>query len=115
MASLSTFGLAAVWPTKQKLWTPSSLYLKFPALFWTEVELAVAQLLEAAEKPEKLGSDGWRSTSWGKAVASAMCAAFELACPHDRPRQMRAYALGLQALFANRDARDPAKAEEEVE
>jgi CRISPR system Cascade subunit CasA len=84
--------------------------------FWTEVELAVPRLLEVAENPEKLGlPPAWHKTEWGKAVDSAMRAAFELACPHDTPRQMRAYALGLQALFGKRAAQNAAEAEQEVE
>ena len=70
------------------------------ARFWTEVEQALPHLLGVAEKPEKLGQPPeWHKTDWGKAVSSAMRAAVERACPHETPRQIRAYALGLKTLF----------------
>jgi len=71
------------------------------AQFWTDVEQALPHLLGIAENPEKLGQPAeWHKTDWGKAVRSAMRAAFERACPHESPRQMRAYALGLITLFS---------------
>ena len=70
------------------------------ARFWTDVEQALPNLLEIAEKPERLGlPPEWRKTDWGNAVSSAIRAAFEHACPHETPRQIRAYALGLKTLF----------------
>ncbi len=84
--------------------------------FWTGVELAVPRLLEVAENPEELGlRPRWQKTDWGKAVLSAMRAAFERACPHETPRQMRAFALGLKALFSGPANEGAAEAEEEVE
>jgi hypothetical protein len=75
----------------------------------------VTRLLEVAANPEPLGLDGaWHKTGWGKAVAYAMRAAFERTCPHETPRQMRAYALGLRALFTEPEKRK-AETEEEVE
>jgi CRISPR system Cascade subunit CasA len=69
--------------------------------FWTDVEQALPGLLEIAENPGKLGLRGeWHKTGWGKAVFSAVRAAFERACPHETPRQIRAYALGLKTLFS---------------
>ena len=83
------------------------------AHFWTDIEHAVPRLLEVAEI---LGlKSEWHKTDWGQCVWRAARAAYERACPHDTPRQMRAYAFGLQALFAERAAQDAAKAEEEVE
>jgi CRISPR system Cascade subunit CasA len=82
--------------------------------FWTDVELAVPRLLGLAENPETLVAAGaYHSTAWSKAVAAAMHAAFERACPHETPRQMRAYALGLKALFS-KPAKDKPEVEEEV-
>ena len=89
---------------------------KAAARFWTAVDLAVPRLLEIAGNPEKLGlPPEWHRTGWGKAVSSAMHAAFEAACPHETPRQMRAYALGLKALFTEPAAKDVAETEEEAE
>jgi CRISPR system Cascade subunit CasA len=73
---------------------------KATAQFWTDIEQAVPQLLDVAVNPEQLGAmNEWYKTSWGKAVWSAMRSAYEQACPHDTPRQMRAYALGLNTLY----------------
>jgi hypothetical protein len=89
---------------------------KAAARFWTAMEFAVPRLLEAAEHPEKLGlPPEWRRTDWGRAVSSAMRAAFEGACPHETPRQMRAYALGLIALFAEPPHKGVPETEEEAE
>jgi CRISPR system Cascade subunit CasA len=77
------------------------------AQFWTDIERAVPALLEVAGTPETLGlAKDWNKTGWGKAVSSAMRASYERACPHETPRQMRAYALGLNELFALR-AKEP--------
>jgi len=74
---------------------------KAAAQFWTDIELAVSYLLEVAAAPESLGLKlEWHSTLWGKSVWSAGRVAYERACSHDTPRQIRAYALGLSALFA---------------
>jgi CRISPR system Cascade subunit CasA len=84
--------------------------------FWTDVELAVPLLLAVAERPARLGLDGgWHKTEWGKAVASAIHAAFQRACPHETPRQMRAYAFGLKVLFTQTAAKGAAEGDEEAE
>lgn len=72
---------------------------KAAAQFWTDIEQAVPQLLAVAVNPAQLGAKNeWHKTDWNKAISSAMRAAYEHACPHDTPRQMRAYALGLNTL-----------------
>jgi CRISPR system Cascade subunit CasA len=72
---------------------------KATAQFWTDIEQAVPQLLDVAANPEQLGvKNEWHKTGWGKAVWAAIRAAYEHACPHSTPRQMRAYALGLNTL-----------------
>ncbi len=74
---------------------------KAAAQFWTEMELCVPYLLEAAATPASLGLKHlWQNTAWGKSVWRAARRAYEHACAHETPRQMRAYALGLNALFA---------------
>jgi CRISPR system Cascade subunit CasA len=71
------------------------------AQFWTDIESAVPRLLEVAATPESLGLNReWHKTVWGQSVWRAARAAYERACPHETPRQIRAYALGLKALFA---------------
>jgi CRISPR system Cascade subunit CasA len=74
---------------------------KATAQFWTDMEQSVTRLLNVAVNPEQLGMKSeWHKTDWGKAVWTAMRAAYEVACPHDTPRQMRAYALGLNTLHS---------------
>jgi CRISPR system Cascade subunit CasA len=69
--------------------------------FWTDIESGVPGLLEVAAHPESLGLNReWHKTQWGHFVWRAACAAYERSCPHETPRQIRAYALGLKALWA---------------
>ena len=83
--------------------------------FWTDIELAVPHLLEVADAPENLGTKpNWQKSLWGQSVRRASCTAYECACPHGTPRQIRAYAVGLNKLFApteNIDAETPKGAE----
>jgi hypothetical protein len=80
------------------------------------MEFGVPRLLEIAEHPEKLGlPPEWHKTDWGRAVSSAIRAALEVACPHETPRQIRAYALGLKALFIEPATKEVAGTEEENE
>jgi CRISPR system Cascade subunit CasA len=66
------------------------------AQFWTDIEQAVPLLLEVVEKGFK---GNWRDTAWGKLVWRCARAAYEHSCPHETPRQIRAYVLGLQRMF----------------
>jgi len=69
------------------------------AQFWTDVDSAVPRLLEVAANPGSLGLNAdWHKTAWGRSVWQAALTAYERACPHETPRQIRAYALGLRAL-----------------
>ncbi len=81
--------------------------------FWTDVEQAVSQLLAVADNPGK--THEWRKTDWGKSVWFAMRSAYERACPHEQPRQLRAYVLGLKRLFSVNTEQAPVESEEEVE
>lgn len=72
--------------------------------YWTAVEQRLPALLAIVEDPSLLRPEGavrdnWAGTQWGKAVARAAREAYELACPHETPRQLKAYALGLSVLF----------------
>lgn len=70
------------------------------AHFWTDIEHAVPRLLEVAAAPESLGlKSEWHKTAWGQSVSHAARASYERACPHETPRQIRAYALALKTLF----------------
>lgn len=69
--------------------------------FWTDIEQAVPRLLEVAAEPASLGLKGeWRDTAWGQSVRRTARAAYERACPHQTPRQVRAYARALDIIFA---------------
>ncbi len=72
--------------------------------YWTAIEQHVPQLLALVEdptplSPERSAKEEWGCTEWGKALARAAREAYELACPHETPRQLKAYSLGLAALF----------------
>lgn len=90
--------------------------------FWTAVEQRLSELLAVVEEPGLLHPGGaaeptWSHTAWGKAVSAAARAAYELACPHQTPRQMKAYTVGLKALFhepAAANATAEAETEEEA-
>ncbi len=84
--------------------------------FWTDIESAVPGLLEVAARPESLGLDHkWHGTVWGRSVWHAARAAYERSCPHETPRQIRAYALGLKALFASPAQQANSGTEQEAE
>ena len=86
------------------------------AQFWTDIESAVPCLLEVAATPQTLGlSREWHKTAWGKRLWRAAGTAYERACPHGTPRQMRAYALGLNALRGTPKRQAKVETEEEVE
>jgi hypothetical protein len=82
--------------------------------YWAEMECVVASLLEVAVAPEGLGLNSeWHNTRWGQAVWRAARLSYEHACPHETPRQLRAYALGLRALFTA--PAEPGRGEKETE
>jgi len=82
--------------------------------FWTNMENAAASLLEIAGTPESLGlKSEWQKTPWGQAVWRAARVSYERACPHETPRRLRAYALGLKTLFTA--PAEPGRIEKEAE
>jgi CRISPR system Cascade subunit CasA len=86
------------------------------ASFWTDTENAVPRLLEVAAAPEDLGLKvEWHKTVWGQSVWRAACAAYERACPHETPRQIRAYALGLRTLLTTPAEHGKPETEQEAE
>jgi CRISPR system Cascade subunit CasA len=86
------------------------------AQFWTDIESGVPGLLQVAARPEGLGlNHQWHGTVWGRSLWHAARAAYERACPHGTPHQIRAYALGLKALFAEPAAKDVVQTKEEAE
>jgi CRISPR system Cascade subunit CasA len=86
------------------------------AQFWTDIEHAVPRLLDVAAAPESLGlKSEWHKTAWGQSVRRAARAAYERACPHETPRQIRAYALGLKTLFTAPTGQAEVETEKEAE
>jgi CRISPR system Cascade subunit CasA len=86
------------------------------AQFWTDIEQSLPSLLEVAAAPGELGlRNEWYKTAWGRAVWTGACTAYERACPQATPRQIRAYALGLDALLNAGSSNSAAESEEEVE
>jgi len=71
--------------------------------YWTVIEQKVSLLLALVEDPAPLSSesikDNWGATEWGIALARAARDAYELACPHETPRQLKAYSLGLNVFY----------------
>lgn len=89
---------------------------KAAAQFWTDIEFAVPYLLEVAAAPESLElKSAWWNTAWGQEVRRAARAAYDHACPHETPRQIRAYALGLTKFFAAPTGQAAAEPEQEAE
>jgi hypothetical protein len=79
--------------------------------YWTAIEQYVPLLLDIVRNPDLLFPEGatkemWGNTAWGRVLAKAAREAYELACPRGTSRQLRAYSLGLSALF------NPGKTEE---
>lgn len=75
--------------------------------FWTLVEHRLDLLNRFALEPIPVREgtmQPWK-TDWGMHVRRAALAAYKGSCPHETPRQIRAYALGLKVFF-------PAHAEE---
>ena len=86
------------------------------AQFWTDIESAVPGLLEVAARPESLSLDHqWHGTVWGRSVWHAARAAYERSCPHETPRQIRAYAIGLKTLIVAPAQQAHSKTEQEAE
>ena len=99
------------WKLREKLRSAASHH------YWTAVEKqrpllmvhvdAIGTTADAVEKTR----DAWR-----KAVHGAARQAYQLSCGQETPRQIRAYALGLDRLFAKRktdDAQEPETVEME--
>ena len=72
------------------------------AQFWTDVEGAVPRLLEVAATPASLGLEcGMAQDGVGTGRSGGpRVDAYERACPHETPRQIRAYAMGLRELLS---------------
>ncbi len=88
--------------------------------YWTAIEQKVSLLLALVEDPaalypESSAKANWANTDWGKVLTRAAVGAYQLACPHGTPRQLKAYSLGLNALFKPIEASKEEPVPEETE
>jgi CRISPR system Cascade subunit CasA len=86
--------------------------------YWTALEQKAEPVLLHAVAVRQEGFDpdnkSWMLESpWGTEVKRAARDAYEFACPHATPRQLRAYAAGLTALFGD-DRKRPSHGDEDV-
>jgi len=86
--------------------------------YWTALEQRAERVLlhdVAMNSGNYWSSDDlWMAKSpWGREVWRAAHEAYELACPHSTPRQLRAYAAGLAALRREERAKSAVKVEGE--
>jgi hypothetical protein len=72
--------------------------------YWTAIEQHVPRLLDIVKDPSLLdptsaGKEDWSGTPWGRILARSAREAYDLACPRETARQLKAYSLGLRELF----------------
>ena len=83
--------------------------------FWTTLEQHAEQVLlrDVALNSSKYrpAERNWMALSpWGREVWKAAHDAYDFACPHGTPRQLRAYAAGLTELYKPKALRDTTEA-----
>jgi len=64
--------------------------------YWTAAEGFLDLLFKVAETASQ--SVSWENSEWGRKLWRARLDAYSYSCPHETPRQMQAYALGLKVL-----------------
>jgi len=72
---------------------PSDLESKAASIYWAELDRNYRVLIDAANNPQKSIYDDWRKT-----IYRSMHYAYNLSCPHDTPRQIRAFARGQRSM-----------------
>jgi CRISPR system Cascade subunit CasA len=74
--------------------------------YWTAVEKNLSLLMRHVEA---VGTDAAIPTRevWRKMLFSSVCDAYRVACGHETPRQMRAFAKGWQKLTSTRNETEP--------
>ena len=85
---------------------------KATRFFWTTAEGQLDRLFETAGSG--LPPESWKETEWGSTLWRALLDAYAHSCPHEMPRQMQAYALGLKALTESKDFNNQVTEREEV-
>jgi CRISPR system Cascade subunit CasA len=85
--------------------------------YWTIIEHRLELLNRFALEPipARDGKIQYHETDWGKHVRRGAGDSYELACPHGTPRQIRAYALGLNALFVEPNEQAKVESKKEAE
>jgi len=83
--------------------------------YWTALEHVAEPVLlhDVAVRSDRYWSNEahWMARSpWGREVIRAAHDAYELACPHGTPRQLRAYTAGLTELYKPKARRDTTEA-----
>lgn len=89
---------------REKLW---AVVVPVLSAYWTRLETHVAGLLDASVRLDL--------KDWNAIVRQSMHTAYELACPHGTPRQLKAYSFGLSALFRPVETSEEEPASEETE
>jgi CRISPR system Cascade subunit CasA len=78
-----------------------ALELQAVLRYWTAAEHWAPMLLHLVTFPPPISGGRYQfaSTDWGKRLFQAALAAYDLACPHETPRQVKAYVLGRALLL----------------
>jgi CRISPR system Cascade subunit CasA len=91
--------------------------------YWTVAEGLVPELFKLVNEPPPIVNNKYRfqETAWGKRLFLAALEAYDLACPHETARQLKAYVLGRGVLAgmpattdANPDLESQGEEKEEV-
>jgi CRISPR system Cascade subunit CasA len=83
---------------KQRLWT---LERHAVLHFWTAAERNLRKLFQLVTTALPIAGGQYRflETDWGKCLFAAAVDAYDIACPHETPRQMKAHVLGRAVLL----------------
>ncbi len=84
-----------------------ALVIPMMSSYWTLLESQVGKLMDGAAQ---LDLDQWMVC-----VNKSARAAYKLSCPHETPRQLKAYSLGLSVLLKTVEAESNEPATEEIE
>ena len=64
--------------------------------FWTSAEQGLSELFDVAR--DLTTDEGLPDSGWGKSIRAIALSAYQQFCPHQTPRQIQAYVLGLKRL-----------------
>lgn len=87
--------------------------------YWTAAERLVPELFRLVTNPPPIDPQKNRyrfcKTPWGRRLFQEALAAYELACPHQTPRQLQAYVLGRAELLSVKATETQNEPEEQTE